>query len=117
MPRNRHGAALLEVMVALALLAGAGASLVSLLGAAFRSEATMRDREERYERLDRALTLLSLMGRADLDRRIGRHETGDIVTDVQRPERALYRIAVGTNGTDGREMLVTVVYRPEGSRK
>lgn len=112
MPRDRRGAALLEVMIALTLLLGAGVSLVSLLGASLRSEITLRDREERYERLDRLLTAMSLLRRAELDQRIGRHQTGNLVADVQRPESALYRIEIRGDGSNGSESLVTVVYRP-----
>lgn len=99
-------------MIALTLLAGAGVTLVSLLAGSLRSEAVMRSREATYAELDLSLTTMSLLSRADLDRRLGRHSIGHFVSDVQRPEPALYRIAVSVDGTIGNESLVTVVYRP-----
>lgn len=109
--RDRRGVALLEVMIALTVLLGAGVSLVALLGAALRSETAMKDREMRFEDLDRMLAAMSLLSRTDLDRRLGRHATEGVVTEVQRPEPTLYRIAVGADGSH--ERLVTVVYRPD----
>ena len=51
--------------------------------------------------------------RADLDRRLGKHEIGEFVSDIQRPERGLYRIAVSESSAPERTLLVTVVYRAE----
>lgn len=113
MRHGRRGAALLEVMIALTLLLGAGVTLVGLLSASLRSETGMRAREARYAELDRLLTAMSLLSRADLDRRLGRHTVGTLTADVQRPESRLYRIAVSAADAPGTEALVTVVYRPE----
>ncbi|MFL5493501.1 MAG: hypothetical protein ACJ8DC_03855 [Gemmatimonadales bacterium] len=111
-----RGAVLLEVLVALTLLLLAGVSAVTLLSDALRSEVALQDREREVQELDRLLTAMTLLERTDLDRRLGRHAVGPFVTDVQRPERSLYRIAVG--GTPGRGVrtLVTVVYRPDDGR-
>ena len=62
---------------------------------------------------DRVLAAMTLLKRVDLDRRIGRHEVGEFVLDVQRPERTLYRIAVAQTSAPQVEDLVTVVYRRE----
>jgi type II secretory pathway component PulJ len=104
---------LLEAMVAMAILAGAGTSLVAALDAGVRSEHQARLRETSLLSADRVLAALTLLGRTDLDRRLGRHPVGEFVVDVQRPDRALYRIAVAEARAPEVEMLVTVVYRPE----
>jgi hypothetical protein len=110
MPRAERGAVLLECVIALTILLAAGVSLVSLIGASLRSEATLAAREAQVGELDRLLVAMSLLTRADLDRRLGPHQVGPMLADVQRPEPALYRIAVSRPGMDP---LVTVVYRPE----
>lgn len=62
---------------------------------------------------ERLLAALTLLDRADLDRRIGTRVIGPYVIDVERPERALYRLSIGRQETRDVEDLVTVVYRQE----
>jgi type II secretory pathway component PulJ len=117
MPESRmrpaeRGAVLLEAIVALTLLLLAGVSVVTLLGASLRSEDQLRRRERELAALDRVLAGMTLLTRTDLDRRLGRHPLGPFVTEVQRPEPTLYRIAVSDARTPLQEGLVTVVYRP-----
>ncbi len=112
-PRAERGVALLEVLIALVILATAGVSLVGLLGAGLRGEQDARERERTLANEDRLLAGLTLLKRADLDRRIGRHEVGEFVVDVQRPERTLYRIAIAQTSSPQVEDLVTVMYRRE----
>ncbi|MGH7527117.1 MAG: hypothetical protein ACREMX_10475 [Gemmatimonadales bacterium] len=115
MVRGERGAVLLEVLVALTLLVVGGASVVSLLGASLRSEAALAERELTLREADRTLTALTLLNKTDLDRRLGRHQVGASVAEVRRPEPALYRIALREADTAAAEMLVTVVYRPDGT--
>lgn len=107
------GAALLEAMVSLAIIAASGVSAVTALDAALDSEWRLRNEELSLNRADRLLTAAALLGREDLDRRLGRHPVGDFVMEVQRPERVLYRISLSEVARPEREVLVTVVYRPE----
>lgn len=116
MSRPDRGVALLEVLVALAILAGAGIALVGLVGAGLRAEREARERERILAAEERLLTALTLLKREELDRRIGRHPLGEFVVDVQRPERTLYRLALVHARFTHVEDLVTVVYRPEPSR-
>jgi len=111
--RAERGVALLEVLIALVILATAGVSLVGLLGAGLRGEQDARERERTLANEDRVLAAMTLLKRPDLDRRIGRHDVGEFVVDVQRPERTLYRIAISHVTTARVEDLVTVVYRRE----
>ena len=114
---HERGAVLLEVLVALTILAVAGLSLVGLLGAGVRAEQDARERERVLADEERVLTAMTLLTRADLDRRLGRHDVGEFVVDVQRPERTLYRIAIAQRSSAHVEGLVTVVFRrAEGPR-
>ena len=107
------GLTLVEAMVAMAILAGAGTSLVAALDAGIRSEHQTRLRETALLSADRVLAALTLLTRTELDRRLGRHPLGEFIIEVQRPDRTLYRIAVAEARAPQVEMLVTVVYRRE----
>lgn len=113
-PRAERGVALLEVLVALAILSGVGLALLELVTRALSAEREARDRERVLAVEERVLTALTLLRREDFDRRLGRHPIGEFVADVQRPERTLYRIAVLQASLPEVEELVTVVYRREG---
>lgn len=113
MRAGERGVALLEVILALALLAAAGTALVAALGASLRSEGRLRRREATLLAADRVLTAMTLLSRSDLDRRIGRHEVRGFVVAVQRPQPTLYRVAVSEALSPQVETLVTVVYRPD----
>jgi type II secretory pathway component PulJ len=115
MPRADRGTALLEALVALAILAGAGFSIMGAIRQALESEWRLGERERRFDRADRVLAAMSLLTTADLDRRIGEHRVGEFRVRVQRPETSLYRISVGDTVPAAGELLVTVVYRPSGS--
>jgi type II secretory pathway component PulJ len=113
MRADRRGVALLEVLVSLAILTGAGAGLVAALAAAMRSEHRLRREEAIILSADRVLAATTLLSRADLERRIGTHPVGDFVVQVQRPRPTLYRIAIAQASTPEIDMLATVVHRPE----
>lgn len=111
MPRADRGIALLETLVALAILSGAGLALLDLISGGLRAERDARDRERVLAVEDRVLTALTLLTRDELDRRLGRHPLGEWLVDIERPERTLYRIAVSQAASPQVEDLVTVVYR------
>jgi type II secretory pathway component PulJ len=111
--RNERGVALLEVLVALVILATAGIALIELVGAGMRAERDARAREATIATEERLLAALTLLRRHELDQRIGRRVVGEFVVDVQRPEPALYRIALRQHQSPDVEDLVTVVYRAE----
>ena len=115
MRRSDRGIALLETLVALAILSGAGLALLDLVTAGLRAERESRKRERVLAIDDRILTALTLLTRAELDRRLGRHPLGELVADIQRPERTLYRIALAQQESPQVEDLVTFVYRREAS--
>jgi type II secretory pathway component PulJ len=113
MPAGNRGIALLEVLVSLAILSTAGAGLVAALAAAVRNEHRLGREEAAMLSADRVLAAMSLLSRADLDRRLGTHPVGDFEVQVQRPRPTLYRIAIAQARAPELEMLVTVVHRPE----
>ena len=111
--RSEGGVALLEVLAAVLILSVVGLSLVALVSAATQATATARAREAELADEERLLSGLTLLARADLDRRLGSRGTGPYVVTVQRPERTLYRIAIERGEAREVEDLVTVVYRAE----
>jgi hypothetical protein len=104
---------LLEVLVALVVLATAGIGLVELVGSGLRAERDARLRETMLATEERLLSALTLLNRKELDQRIGRRPIGEFIVDVQRPEGMLYRIALLQEQSQQVEDLVTVVYRAE----
>lgn len=113
--RNERGVVLLEVLVAIVILATAGIALTETVGAGLRAEREARARENTLATEQRLLAAYTLLTRRELDQRIGRRRIGEFVMDVQRPERALYRIALVRSESAQVEDLVTVVYRSETS--
>ncbi|HYL55357.1 MAG TPA: type II secretion system protein [Gemmatimonadales bacterium] len=112
-PRPERGVALLETLVALAILSGAGIALLDLVTGGLRAERQARELERVLAVEDRVLMALTLLSREELDRRLGRRPIGELVVDVERPEPTLYRIAVLQAPSPETEDLVTVVYRRE----
>jgi len=111
--RSERGVALLEILVALVILATAGAGLMELVGAGLRGEHEARAREVTLANEERLLAALTLLRRHELDQRLGRRVLGEFIVDVQRPEPTLYRIAVLQQTSPQVEDLVTVLYRAE----
>jgi len=114
--RAEAGVALLEMLVALVILASAGIALVELVGAGLRSERDARERERTLASEQRVLAGMTLLGREDYDRRLGQRTVGEFLVNVQRPEPTLYRIAISEVRSPQVEDPVTVVYRPDRSR-
>lgn len=109
--RADRGIALLETLVALAILSGAGLALLDLVTGGLRAEREARGRERVLAAEDRVLTALTLLKREELDRRLGHHPLGELIVDIERPEQTLYRIALARAESPQVEDLVTVVYR------
>lgn len=115
MRRDSRGVALLEALVALAILSVAGVSLVGVVSAGLRAEEEARRRERTLAAEERVLAAMTLLNRTELDQRIGRRTVGEFFVGVQRPERTLYRIAIGETRSPQVEDLVTVVFRREAA--
>jgi Tfp pilus assembly protein PilX len=115
MRRAERGVVLLEILAAVVILTAVGLSLVALTAAGARATATVSDREHEQMDEDRLLAAYSLLGRGDLDLRLGSRSVGPYVVAVERPEPALYRVAVSEQRSPAMEDLVTIVYRPAPS--
>lgn len=111
-----RGVALFEALVALTILAIAGVSIVSLLVDATAGERAFEVRERQSEDADQVLTRLALQDKRGLDIRLGRRTVGAFVTDVERPESGLYRLAIADSSAPDVPLLVTVVFRPGTER-
>lgn len=110
MPNDR-GVALLEVLVALAILATAGIGLVGTVATALSTAEAAQRREARFDAATATLTRLTFRDRADLDIRLGQRVEGSVVTRVDRPRPGLYRLAVSDTAAPAEVLAVTVVYR------
>lgn len=109
--RDESGVALLEVLLALVILATAGAGLVTLVADALHAVDQAQAREGRYAGAVKVMTQLALRDARGLDIRLGRRHEGAYVTEVQRPRPELYRLAVSDSLAPDDELLVTVVRR------
>src|SRR5438034_11232196 len=109
MRRADRGVALLEALVAMAILSASGLALVGVVGAGLRSEREARERERTLAVEDRLLAALTLLKRSELDVRLGRHPLGEFIVEIQRPEPTLYRIAVVQGRSPQVEDLASVV--------
>jgi type II secretory pathway pseudopilin PulG len=110
---GERGLGLLEVVAALAILSLAGLALLSRAVEAARATQRAALEERALAGAERLLIAHVLLGRRDLDRRLGAHEIGELVVSVQRPRRDLYRIAVSRMSSPDVEQLATVVRRAE----
>jgi hypothetical protein len=93
------------------ILSIVGLSLVELVTQGTMIAATARAREAEQMDEDRLLAATTLLTWSDLDIRIGSRTVGPYVMTVARPEKTLYRIAIGRVVAPEVEDLVTVVFR------
>lgn len=112
--RGERGIALLEVLLALVILATAGTALIVLVAEALDRVQWARAREDRYTDANAILVRLALRDRRGLDIRLGRRAEGAFLVDVQRPRPMLYRLAILDSTPPNEELLVTVVRRAGG---
>ena len=110
---SRKGFALLDVLVAIAILSTSALALTAVLRQAVQAQATGTAEESLMDSADRVMVAMSLLGQDDLDLRLGQRPVGEFLVEVQRPERGLYRLALAQATAPERVLLVTVVYRAE----
>jgi type II secretory pathway pseudopilin PulG len=107
----RAGVALLEALVALAILGSAGAALATLAVGASDAVHRAQRLDDDVDRASALLEAVALWPRADLDRHLGARPQGPWVLDVQHPTATLYTITIADSG-DTRALLRTALYRP-----
>jgi hypothetical protein len=110
---TRQGAALIEVLAAVAILTVAGLSFLELVVSVADAQARQREREGEVRRAERLLTATALLTQRELEQRIGVREVEDVLVWVDRPEPLLFRIGVSPAARPEAELLATLVYRRE----
>jgi Tfp pilus assembly protein PilV len=111
----RRGSALIEVLVALVLLAVSGVAMVTLLGQTGRSMRATRDTELETTAASQVLDRLAVMDRAGLLASLGRLDTGGFRVNISEASPDLFAVAVAESDTSA-VLLRTVFYRPDSSR-
>src|SRR5689334_19497258 len=110
----RRGSALVEVLVALVLLAVGGVALITMLGQTGRTMRTTRETERRTARASAVLLRFAAMDRATLVASIGRHDVDGLRAQIVEPNPELFEVAVAEFDTSA-VLLRTVLYRPDSS--
>lgn len=103
--------ALLEVIVAIAILATAGVSAVTVMAESFRAIERVRASDAELARGSALFDAVALWTRDDLDRHLGSRRQGPWRMTVERAVPTLYEITL-TDSTGARELLRTSLYRP-----
>ena len=114
--RRRSGVALLEALIALAILGIAGVSIVVFAIDAGRTVQRAREADGEIRRAGALFDAVALWPRADLDRHLGSRPQGPWRLRVDRPLPTLYTVVL-TDSTEAREILRTSLYRPDPDPK
>ena len=110
--RTRRGMTLLEVLVALAILASAGLALVTLGGVSWRAVRVAREADRSLREANAFFEAVALWPREDLDRHLGARVQGPWRMRVDRPAPTLYVVTLADSS--GRlTLLETALFRPE----
>lgn len=106
---NRHGAVLLEVVVAMVILGSAGATAVFALHQALHVQSQLALRERRAQEAARLLGTYALFTADQLGQRVGVRVQSGLRVSVTRPEPGLFRVAVSDTTRGAAEEFVTVL--------
>lgn len=106
---SQPGSTLLEVLVAMVLVATVGTTVAALTAESFATISAAQDAEAEAIDADRFLRTVSLWPRQDLDRRLGDRRQGEWWMRIDRIERGLYRIGL-RHDKGGGEFLWTALY-------
>jgi len=109
--RARRGAAMIEVLVALVLLATAGTGFVTLLGQTAHSMRSTLLSEREARRASEQLDRLALLDRASLRALAGRTRQRGWTLDVTIADSGLFDVSIAASDTTI-TLLRTTLYRP-----
>lgn len=115
MMNPRRGAALLEALVALAVLATVGSAAAWNATESLRAVVRMHERERSVRRASRLLTAVALWPRADLDRHLGTSVQGPWRMRVDRPLGTLYEVTLSDTASNV-VLIRTSLYREDPDR-
>ncbi len=115
MRASEAGAALLEVIVAVAVLATAGTAAAAMAFESARAVERARAADLAAREASAFLDAVALWPREELDRRLGDRLQGPWVLRIGRPDRALYTAALVDTAT-GAELLRTALFRADPDR-
>lgn len=113
-PAARAGVVLLEVLLALFILATVAAASAALATETVRAWSVAATRERELRQASDFLEAVSLWTREDLDRRLGDRMQGAWRLSISRPSPTLYMIAL-SDSAGVQELLRTALFRSEGS--
>lgn len=110
---GRIGAVLLEAVVALLILTTAGSSLLARSVQELDLLSRQLDLEDQIMDAEKLLGRVATLDRSDLVLRLGARTEGEFQVSVSRPRSSVFRLAVSNRSASNRELLVTLVYRPD----
>jgi type II secretory pathway pseudopilin PulG len=108
--RGRRGAALLEVLVALAILGAVGTSASALVIGAQQALRSAHRRDDEVRRASELLDAVALWSRDDLDRHLGDRPQGEWRLEVRQEWPTVYEVALRDSA--GVPVLRTALFRP-----
>lgn len=111
---SRSGAVLLEVIIALTILATAGLGAVIMVAETGRVVERARAIEREVEAASALMDAVSLWPREDLDRHLGDHPQGAWRMSVDRESGSLYVVTI-SDTAKGAALISTVLYRKEAA--
>ena len=111
---GRAGSTLLEVIVALTILATAGLAAVTGTREAMHAVQHAREADRDRIRASAFLEVVALWPREDLDQRLGDRPQGPWRLRIDRPLPTLYEVTL-SDSARRRAILRTSLYRPEAS--
>jgi Tfp pilus assembly protein PilV len=106
--------ALVEVLVAIVVLAVAGTALITMLGQTAHTVRTMRESDRRTRAASEQLERLVVWDAAQLRGQVGRSTFRGWTLYVTEVSRELFDVAIAENDTSA-VLLRTTLYRPEVS--
>lgn len=113
--RAHGGMTLLEVLVALAILAVAATGVLAVAAQSWRAIQGARDADRSLSEASAFFDAVALWPREDLDRHLGDRAQHPWRMRIDRPQRTLYVVAL-TDSSGRDTLLVTSLYRPEPPR-
>lgn len=114
MHRSERGAVLLEVLVAVTILAVVGQAATSILLQSTASLRAVQSSERAVLDASRLLSALSLLTHDDLDRRRGIRRVGPYEVEISAMSGSLFVVSV--DGPELTRPLTTILYRASPSR-